>query len=76
MNPAKREFLLYLEDMLLSMDRIDEYIKGLNFIEFKKSYMVIDAVIRNFEIIDEASKKFLLKFNKNIRKYLGKKCMD
>jgi len=57
MNPAKREFLLYLEDMLLSMDRIDEYIKGLNFIEFKKSYMVVDAVIRNFEIIGEASKK-------------------
>jgi len=45
MSPAKRQFILYLEDMLQSMKRIDEYIAGLDFSEFKMSYMVVDAVI-------------------------------
>ncbi|HBF87948.1 MAG TPA: DUF86 domain-containing protein [Bacteroidales bacterium] len=38
------------------MDRIQEYISGLDFQQFKKDYKTVDAVIRNFEIIGEASK--------------------
>ena len=38
MNPAKRQFILYLEDMLQSMERIDEYIADLDFNKFKKNY--------------------------------------
>ncbi len=57
MSPIKRDFILYLEDMLQSMERIDEYINGLNFTKFKQTYMVVDAVVRNFEIIGEAAKK-------------------
>jgi uncharacterized protein with HEPN domain len=56
MSPIKREFILYLEDMLQSMERIDEYLTGLDFRHFKMNYMVVDAIIRNFEIIGEASK--------------------
>ncbi len=56
MSPIKREFILYLEDMLHSMDRIEEYLEGLDFIKFKQTYIVVDAIIRNFEIIGEASK--------------------
>jgi uncharacterized protein with HEPN domain len=55
MNPIKRDYLLYLEDMVLSMQRIEEYLSGLDFTKFKVSYMVVDAVVRNFEIIGEAS---------------------
>ena len=57
MSPVQREYILYLEDMLHSMERIEEYIDGLDFRQFKLSYMVVDAVVRNFEIIGEASKK-------------------
>ena len=57
MSPIKREFILYLEDMFQSMQRIEEYLGDLDFKEFKKTYIVVDAVIRNFEIIGEASKK-------------------
>ena len=57
MNPTQREYILYLEDMLTSMQRIDEYLRGLDFKMFKMSYLIVDAVIRNFEIIGEASKK-------------------
>ncbi len=57
MNPIKREFILYLEDMFQSMNRIKEYLGDLDFRQFKMTYIVVDAVIRNFEIIGEASKK-------------------
>jgi len=57
MSQGEREYILYLEDMLQSMQRIEEYINNLDFQEFKMKSMVVDAVIRNFEVIGEASKK-------------------
>ncbi len=56
MSPIKREFILYLEDMFQSMQRIEEYLGDLDFKKFKMTHMVVDAIIRNFEIIGEASK--------------------
>ncbi len=38
------------------MARVQEYIQGLDFQNFKWDYKTVDAVIRNFEIIGEASK--------------------
>jgi len=46
---------MYLEDILAAMIRIAEYIEGYSFVQFKKDYKTVDAVIRNFEIIGEAS---------------------
>jgi len=56
MTPVDRDYNLYLEDMLTSMQRIEEYIGDMEFRKFKMNYMIIDAIIRNFEIIGEASK--------------------
>lgn len=56
MTPINRNYNLYLEDMLTSMLRIEEYIGSMEFRKFKMTYMIVDAVIRNFEIIGEASK--------------------
>ena len=56
MNPVKRDYNLYLEDMLTSMLRIEEYIGEMEFKEFKMNYLIVDAIVRNFEIIGEASK--------------------
>ena len=47
---------MYIEDILLAMSRIEEYIHELDFVNFKRDYKTVDAVIRNFEIIGEASK--------------------
>ena len=47
---------MYLEDLLLAMNRIAEYIEGLTFTDFKRDYKTADAVIRNFEIIGEAAR--------------------
>ena len=47
---------MYLEDILTAINRISEYIDNYTFIDFKRDYKTVDAVIRNFEIIGEASK--------------------
>jgi uncharacterized protein with HEPN domain len=56
LKKGDRTYKMYLEDLLLAMNRIGEYIEGLSFIDFKKDYRTVDAVIRNFEIIGEAAK--------------------
>jgi uncharacterized protein with HEPN domain len=48
---------MFLDDIQLSMSRIAEYIKGYDFMKFKKDHKTVDAVVRNFEIIGEASKR-------------------
>jgi uncharacterized protein with HEPN domain len=56
LKPSERDPILCLEDIVLSMQRVQEYITGLDFQKFKRDYKTVDAVIRNFEIIGEASK--------------------
>jgi uncharacterized protein with HEPN domain len=56
MNPKARKYEFYLEDIVVSMERIQQYISEIEFIQFKQKYIIVDAVIRNFEIIGEASK--------------------
>jgi len=51
----KRDPRLYLEDIRESVIKIKRYTQGLSFEEFRNSEMVVDAVIRNFEIIGEAA---------------------
>ncbi len=56
MKPSDRDPVLYLEDIVLSMERVQEYITGFDLQHFKWDYKTVDAVIRNFEIIGEATK--------------------
>lgn len=54
---SKRDRLLLLEDMLESIPKIFKYTKGMSYDEFLEDDKTIDAVVRNFEIIGEASNK-------------------
>ncbi|MFZ4455278.1 MAG: DUF86 domain-containing protein [Bacteroidales bacterium] len=56
MKKEQRTYKMYLDDILLSINRIEEYTNGLSYSGFKKDYKTVDAVIRNFEIIGEAAK--------------------
>lgn len=47
---------MFLDDIQMAMNRIAEYIEGYSFDQFKEDNKTVDAVIRNFEIIGEASK--------------------
>ena len=56
MKKGNRTYKFYLEDILLAIDRITEYLSGYDFPLFISDSKTIDAVIRNLEIIGEASK--------------------
>ncbi len=54
---SERSPILLLEDILDACLKIQCYTENLTFEEFKENEMVIDAVIRNFEIIGEAANR-------------------
>ncbi len=52
----KRDLRLYLDDILDSIEKIQEYTKDVSEEEFYRKTMVQDAVLRRVEIIGEAVK--------------------
>jgi uncharacterized protein with HEPN domain len=48
---SKREWKLFIEDIIESVELIEKYTSGMNFTDFKSDRKTIDAVVRNFEII-------------------------
>jgi uncharacterized protein with HEPN domain len=53
---VKRDFKIYVQDILEAIRRINEYMENLTFEEFSKDNRTIDAIIRNFAVIGEAVK--------------------
>ena len=47
--------VLYLSEMLASMDKIERYISGISYNEFIQQEQLVDAVERNIEKIGEAA---------------------
>ncbi len=52
----KRDTLLYIEDILTSIDLIEKYVKNRNKTDFCIDMQLQDSVIRRLEIIGEAVK--------------------
>jgi uncharacterized protein with HEPN domain len=52
-----KDDLAFIEHILLCIDKIQEYTKNLSARDFNNSELIQDAVIRNIEIIGEATKK-------------------
>lgn len=53
---SSRQWIFRVEDILKSIKKIEHYLAGMTLTKFKQDELVIDAVVRNFEIIGEASK--------------------
>jgi len=53
---SKREWKLFIEDILESIRLIKNYVENMGFDDFKNDRKTIDAVVRNLEIIGEASR--------------------
>jgi len=49
-----RKFIFFIEDLLESADRIEDYIQDQTKETFSEDQKTVDAVIRNLEIIGEA----------------------
>ena len=56
MSKKGRDYILFLEDILDAIKKVEIYTKNLSFPKFCDNNMAIDAVIRNFEVIGEATK--------------------
>ena len=56
MSKDKRHYSLFFEDTIDAMNKIESYIKDLDYDSFSQNNMIIDAVVRNLEIIGEAVK--------------------
>lgn len=52
----KRDYRLYLDDIIEAVRKIEKYSASMNWAEFQKDEMAIDAIVRNFEVIGEATK--------------------
>ncbi len=51
-----RDYRLFLDDILDAIEKIDRYISDLTLEDFINDDKTADAVIRNFEVIGEASR--------------------
>jgi len=59
---SKRNDNLLIEDIISSCNKILNYTEGISEEDFKNDDKTIDAVIRNFEIVGEASNKLSEEF--------------
>jgi uncharacterized protein with HEPN domain len=56
MKKENRTNRMYFEDIVLSIEKIEEYVSGMSYDDFLDDSKTVDAVIRNFEVIGEAAK--------------------
>ena len=59
---SKRETQLLIEDIVVAANKILKFTKNMDFDAFTQDEKTIDAVIRNFEIIGEASNRLPTEF--------------
>jgi len=69
----KRDVITFLEDILICCQKIEKYTKGKDYAEFTKEEIIIDAVVRNLEIIGEATKKIPVSLRKKYNQIEWKK---
>ncbi len=73
---SERSLRLVLEDLLDSIKKIETYTRGISFDDFYNDPIVVDAVVRNFQVLGEAAKRIpseIRKMNQDInwRKIIG-----
>jgi len=56
--------LAYTDHIITCIKKIRKFVKGIDKKEFAKNELIQDAIIRNFEVIGEASKKISPDFKK------------
>ena len=60
----ERNIILFLNDILKSIQKIQKYTKGKGYGDFIRSDLLVDGVVRNLEVIGEAVKNIPAGFRK------------
>lgn len=53
----KRDYIDYVEDIITSINDIENFTEGMNFDDFAKDKKTMNAIVRSLEVIGEAVKK-------------------
>lgn len=69
----KKDPLIYLDHILSCVQKIKSYTLNLTETDFLQNALIQDAVIRNLEIIGEATKSFRLNFANSTHKLNGRR---
>lgn len=69
---SRRDSDLLIKDILLAIEKINEYTQGINFEAFLQNDMIKDAVVRNIEINGDAANRISAEINRTQRMYHGK----
>lgn len=64
MKKSKKDNLVYVDDSLSAIKKINKFCKNVSKNDFMKNELLMDAVVRNLEIIGEASSKLTASFMK------------
>ena len=59
---SKRDTTHLLEDMLTACERMEEYVKSMDYESFLKDPKTLDATVRNIQILGEAAKQIPKEF--------------
>ncbi len=62
MKKIRKDNLVYVDDILSAIKKINKFCKGIEREDFMKNELLMDAVVRNLEIIGEASSKLTASF--------------
>lgn len=54
MSKKERGYIHFIEDIAGAINKIEKYTKDMDYEDFSENEMIIDAVVRNFEVIGEA----------------------
>ena len=61
---SERNLLLFLNDILKCIQKIQKYTKGKSYDDFIKDELLVDGIVRNLEVIGEAVKNIPADFRK------------
>ncbi len=67
MKRIKKDNLVYTDDIFSAIRKIDKFCKGIKKDDFMKNELLMDAVVRNLEIIGEASSKLTAAFKERYK---------
>jgi uncharacterized protein with HEPN domain len=62
----RRDYRLYLDDILDAIKRVRDYVRGMDYTRFSSDTKTQDAVVRNLEIIGEASRQLPAKVREKV----------
>ena len=52
----RRDYMLYIKDMISAIEKIERYANSISLKEFLENELIQDGIIRNLEVLGEASK--------------------